>query len=87
MTRLMAYTLAIYLNYILRDKDVCLVCILIIRNGSCKQDMYQRRTLYYVPMYAVGEFYLAEINAFCNKRDFSRLEGFVPAPLGEERCN
>lgn len=23
-----------------------------------------------MPVYAVGEFYLAEINAFCNKRDF-----------------
>ena len=45
-----------------------MLCVLIIRNGSCKQDMYQRRTLSYVPMYAVGEFYLAEINAFCNKK-------------------
>lgn len=59
MTRLMAFTLAVYLNYILRGEDVCLVCILIIRNGSCKQHIYQRRTLYYVTIYAVGEFYLA----------------------------
>ena len=83
-------TYGLYLSKLFKlyfKRQRCLLRVLIIRNGSCKQDMYQRRTLSYVPMYAVGEFYLAEINAFCNKRDFTCLEGFVPSPLGEEICN
>lgn len=89
-TRVYDQTYGLYLSKLFKlyfKRQRCLLHILIIRNGSCKQDMYQRRTLSYVPVYAVGEFYLAEINAFCNKRDFTCLEAFVPPPLGEEICN
>lgn len=39
VTRCMAYALAVYLSYVLRDKEVCLTYGVIIRNGSCKQGL------------------------------------------------
>lgn len=89
-TRVHDQTYGLYLSKLFKlyfERQRCLLRVLIIRNGSCKQDMYQRRTLSYVSMYEVGEFYLAEINAFCNKRDFTCLKVFVPSPLGEEIAN
>lgn len=68
VTALTAYTLAVYLNYILRDEDVCLVCILIRRNGSCNRTFIKEGPYNMCPYMQLENFIWLEINAFCIKR-------------------
>lgn len=63
-TPLRTPTLAGYLSYILRDE--CLVCILIIRNGSYKRTFIKRTLCTHYML--LENFVCLEINAFCSKR-------------------
>lgn len=79
VTGLMAYPLAVYLNFILRGSDVCSINILIIRNVLVNRTFIKEGPYNMYPSTDLQNIVWIEIKAFCSKKEKknSCLEGFV----------